>query len=176
MSATDTLPPLVPLSQKPTRIVKARPPNRPPPHLPPKPPQKLPPPVPRNDPPCAKSDLAGPRSDLVGPPKSEHTGPKNHAVMAPPRSGAEPPDNVGDNQPLTGICVKKIAGLFQKEPVGGASEESQPRGPPKPTGGLGREEKVLPQKEENRECLQDEAELKEAEGDPCPPREYFIGH
>ncbi|XP_075439931.1 uncharacterized protein LOC142483886 [Ascaphus truei] len=92
MSATETFPPPIPLSQKPTRIIKARPPNRPPPHLPPKPPQKLPP--------C----------------------PQMAPVALAPHSGSEFPDSFTAGQPTSSVNVRRIAGLFQREPGGGAAD------------------------------------------------------
>uniref|UniRef100_A0A8C5QV56 Rho guanine nucleotide exchange factor 15 n=1 Tax=Leptobrachium leishanense TaxID=445787 RepID=A0A8C5QV56_9ANUR len=113
MSATDALPPPVPLTQKPVRIVKAKPPNRPPPHLPPKPPQK--------PPPC-----------LLNPPVSSVP---RSGVALPESSAAEPAS------PVSGICVKKIAGLFQKDLISGNGDESHPPVPPKPAGLLCKEER-----------------------------------
>lgn len=116
MSATEALPPPIPLSQKPVRIVKAKPPNRPPPHLPPKPPQK-PPPCPHVAPPAAP----------------------------PPQP--EVPEMLSE-QSMSGVCVKKIAGLFQKDPGGGSLEETQPRLPPKPATLVVKEEKTQQKKDE----------------------------
>ncbi|KAM4749431.1 uncharacterized protein WCC33_006899 [Rhinophrynus dorsalis] len=135
MSAMDTLPPPIPLSQKPTRIIKARPPNRPPPHLPPKPPQL---------PPC----------------------PQNAPVPTIPRRGSGPPEVSGDGQPLAGVSVKKIAGLFQRDPVGGAGGDPQPKEPPRAVAAQGKEERAQSQRTEDLVKVQTE---KEEDRRPCPP-------
>ncbi|XP_053575539.1 rho guanine nucleotide exchange factor 15-like [Bombina bombina] len=104
MSATDALPPPIALSQKPQRIIKARPPNRPPPHLPPKPPQKLPP-CPQTIPDSSVSNSS-----------TEHS------------------ESSTSDQPTSNVNVKRIAGLFQRDSNGNAEEENPSKGHPKSQG------------------------------------------
>ncbi|XP_063305843.1 rho guanine nucleotide exchange factor 15-like [Pelobates fuscus] len=139
MSAMDTLPPPVPLSQKPVRIIKAKPPNRPPPNLPPKPPQK-PPPCPPNPVPIPV---------------------KQSVVELPESCVAEPA--------VSGISVKKIAGLFQKDYIVGNGEDSHPPIPPKPAGILCKEEKVLPEKTSDSAKFPPEVQDEKERVSVCPP-------
>ncbi|KAM3925262.1 uncharacterized protein RB166_008515 isoform 2-T4 [Leptodactylus fuscus] len=88
--------------------------------------------------------------------------PPPHLPPKPPQKPPPCPQNAPEPYPepsgesaTSGVCVKKIAGLFQKDPGGGGSEDLQPRLPPKP-----KEEKA-PASTENKSEVEEEPK--------CPP-------
>lgn len=68
----------------------------------------------------------------------------------------------------SGVCVKKIAGLFQKDPGGGSSDDPQPRLPPKPPAPLPKEDKVATGNKKEPPSANEKSE-EERDDESCPP-------
>ncbi|XP_069805849.1 ephexin-1-like [Dendropsophus ebraccatus] len=109
-----------------------------------RPPPHLPPKPPQKPPPCPQP------------------------ASVPPACQPEPPEPPAEPTP-SGVCVRRIAGLFQKDPGGGSSEDPHPRIPPKPPALLPKEEKVTPSTKEEEASTEIKSEEEKDDEQSCPP-------
>ncbi|XP_056408486.1 rho guanine nucleotide exchange factor 15-like [Hyla sarda] len=130
----------------------------------------LPPPIPLSQKPVriikARPPNRPPPHLPPKPPQKPSPCPKHAPV--PPACQPDHPEPTAE--PTTsGVCVKKIAGLFQKDPAGGSSDDPQPRLPPKPSALLPKEDKVPPTTKEEPPSTEIKSEVKKPEEQSCPP-------